>query len=65
MSNDPKDTVVDLSKLMRGQSSANKSTLFPPTNETSTMVTSCNEGVNLIGNEIFTYNGNTQKRKPD
>lgn len=60
MSNDPKDTMVDLSKLMvgqGGQTSVNISVQTTPVSATPSMITSCNEGANLIGHENFTHNG--------
>jgi len=60
MNNDPKETVVDLSKLMvgqGGQTSVNNSIPTTPVSATPSMITSCNEGANLIGHEIFTHNG--------
>ena len=64
MSNDPKDAVVDLSKLVKSPtptsrpmktSSDNKST-------TSTLLTSLNESADMIGRENFTKNdGKTNK----
>ena len=53
MSNDPKDTVVDLSKLMQGQQPV--STPAPP--QAPVMLTTCNEGANLVGIELSTQNG--------
>ena len=63
MSNDPKDTVVDLSKLMRSQSQAPVPTI--PRSSISAMLTSCNEGAELIGNEYFTYNGENKDSMSD
>lgn len=66
MSNDPKDTVVDLSKLVRSQSQAPVKTPVPtiiPRSSRSAMLTSCNEGAELIGNEYFTYNGENKDSK--
>lgn len=64
MSNDPKDTAVDLSKLrLRTQLSANILPQSNPKNiENISMITSCNEGANLIGQEFFTYNGNNEEQ---
>lgn len=44
MSNDPKDTVADLSKLVRSQSQAPAKTSIPtiPRSSISAMLTSCN-----------------------
>ena len=67
MSNDPKDTVVDLSKLVRSQSQAPVKAPIPtiPRSSISAMLTSCNEGAELIGNEYFTYNGENKDSKND
>lgn len=65
MSNAPKNTVVDLSKLMvgqGGQTSVNISIPTTPASTTPSMITSCNEGANLIGHEIFIHNGNNEGR---
>lgn len=55
MSNDPKDTVVDLSKLVRTSAST---PLKTPSNtnkmNASTLLTTCNESADLIGHENFT-----------
>ena len=55
MSNDPRDTVVDLSKLMQGQSQTSVQTPIPTISDSSiaAMLTSCNEGaeLGLVGNE--------------
>lgn len=65
MSNDPKDTVVDLSKLMQGQSQTSIQTPMPTISDSSiaAMLTSCNEGtiLGLVGNEHFTYNGGSNQ----
>ena len=53
MSNDPKDAVVDLSKLVRSQTPAPEPTPVVPNGTTANMITSCNEGVNMIGHENF------------
>ena len=67
MSNDPKDTVADLSKLVRSQSQAPAKTSIPtiPRSSISAMLTSCNEGTGLIANEYFTYNGENKDSKND
>lgn len=77
MSNDPKDAVVDLSKLVRNQTPAPTPTPVVPTGSTANMITSCNEGVNMIGHELSTLNeqmighenfsrdGDTKKKKPE
>ena len=67
MSNDPKDTVADLSKLVRSQSQAPARTSIPtiPRSSISAMFTSCNESTELIGNEYFTYNGENKDSKND
>ena len=67
MSNDPKDTVADLSKLVRSHSQAPAKTSIPtiPRSSISAMLTSCNEGTELIGNEYFTYNGENKDSKND
>lgn len=59
MSNDPKDAVVDISKLMGGQSSSGSEIIVP-----SSMITSCNEGA-LIGHENFTLDDKKSTDKPD
>lgn len=65
MSNDPKDTVVDLSKLMQSQSQQPVQTpmMTIPASSIATMLTSCNEGFELVGNEHFTYRDDTDKTK--
>ena len=67
MSNDPKDTVADLSKLVRSQSQAPAKTSIPtiPRSSISAMLTSCNGVTELIGNEYFTYNGENKDSKND
>ena len=53
MSNDPKDTVVDLSKLMQGQSQTPIQTFMPNISASSiaAMITGCNESaIGLVGN---------------
>ena len=67
MSNDPKDTVADLSKLVRSQSQAPAKTSIPtiPRSSISAMLTSCNAATELIGNEYFTYNGENKDSKND
>ena len=45
MSNDPKDAVVDISKLMVGQSSTPKQNI--PAGTQSSMITLCNEGAHI------------------
>lgn len=69
MSNDPRDTVVDLSKLMQGQSQTSVQTPIPTISDSSiaAMLTSCNEGaeLGLVGNEHFTYNGGSNQVKDD
>lgn len=49
MSNDPKDAVVDFSKLTTGQPETSTQTILSSTRPS--MITSCNEGANLIGVE--------------
>lgn len=69
MSNDPKNTVVDLSKLMQGQSQTPVPTPMPTISDSSiaAMLTSCTEGaeLGLVGNEHFTYNGGNNQVKDD
>jgi predicted AlkP superfamily phosphohydrolase/phosphomutase len=67
VSNDPKDAVVDLSKLMNSQSQAPLQTSIPTISDSSraTLLTVCNENGNLVGNEYFTYNGETKHEKHD
>lgn len=67
MSNDPKDTVVDLAKLMQGQSQTPVQTPIPTISPSSisAMLTSCNEGAELVGHEHFTYNGKGDQVKND
>lgn len=65
MSNDPKDAVVDLSKLVRNQTSVPAPTPVVPTDSTVSMITSCNEDVNMIGYEYFSRDGDTKKKKPE
>lgn len=52
MSNDPKDAVVDLSKMMTGQPATPTQTI--PVSASPSMITPCNEGANLIGVETST-----------
>jgi hypothetical protein len=56
-----------LSKLVRSQSQAPAKTSIPtiPRSSISAMLTSCNEGTELIGNEYFTYNGENKDSKND
>lgn len=61
MSNDSKETVVDLSKLIIGQSSQNISTVNVSVNVMPSLITSYNEGTDLIGHELFTYNESSEK----
>lgn len=67
MSNDPKDTTIDLSKLVRRQSQAPVKAPIPtiPRSSISATLTSCKEGARLIGNENFTYNGENKDSKND
>lgn len=79
MSNDPKDAAVDLSKLMRSQAPTSTPTSTPviPVSATNSMITSCNEGTNMIGHELSTLNekmighenfsrdDGTEKKKPE
>lgn len=67
MSNDPKDTVVDISKLMQGQSQTPLQTSIPTISDSSraALLTVCNENGGLVGNEHFTYNGETKHGKHD
>ena len=67
MSNDPKDTVVDLAKLMQGQSQTPVQTPIPTISPSSisAMLTSCNESAELVGHEHFTYNGTSNQVKDD
>ena len=56
MSNDPKDAVVDLSKLVKRPAKSNTPTNVSPDNKvnTSMLRTKLDEGVNMIGRENFT-----------
>lgn len=75
MSNDPKDAIVDLSKLMRSQAPTSIPTI--PVGATNSMITNCNEGTNMIGHELSTLNeqmighenfsrdDGVEKKKPD
>ncbi len=67
MSNDPKDTVVDVSKLMQSQSQTPLQTSIPtiPDSSRAALLTVCNENGGLVGNENFTYNGETKHGKHD
>lgn len=67
MSNDPKDAVVDLSKLMQSQSQTPQQTSIPTISNRSRaeMLTSCNESGDLVGKEHFTYNGDAKHEKYD
>ena len=67
MSNDPKDTVVDMSKLMQSQSQTPLQTSIPTISDSSraALLTVCNENGGLVGNEHFTYNGETKHGKHD
>ena len=62
MSNDPKDAVVDLSKLVKSPtptptkiSSNNKASI-------STLLTTLNESADMIGHENFTKNDEKTKK---
>lgn len=67
MSNDPKDTVVDMSKLMQSQSQTPLQTSIPTISDSSraALLTVCNENGGLVGNEHFTYNGEAKHGKHD
>ena len=65
MSNDPKDAVVDMTKLVRSQTPAPEPTPVVPNGTTANMITSCNEGVNMIGHENFSLDDDTKKQKPE
>lgn len=67
MSNDPKDTVVDMSKLMQSQSQTPLQISIPTISDSSraALLTVCNENGGLVGNEHFTYNGETKHGKHD
>lgn len=54
MSNDPKDTVVDLSKLLKNQSKNGQGVNVNI--NTQSMITSLNEGTTMIGVETSTKN---------
>lgn len=57
MSNDPKDAVVDLSKLVKNKTGISQtSNLNNITNNTQSMITSLNEGTEMIGMETATKN---------
>lgn len=58
MSNDPKDAVVDLAKLMGSSAPTPTPAPIPtiPVDATSKMITYCNEGTNMIGHELSTLN---------
>ena len=64
MSNNPKNTVVDLSKLVKKpgpqilRTSSNNSKV-----NTSKLLTICNESTNMIGHEQFTLNEGKKKGK--
>ena len=79
MSNDPKDAAVDLAKLLRSQAATSTPTSIPVIHvgATNGMITSCNEGTNMIGHELSTLNeqmighenfnrdDSTEKKKPE
>lgn len=80
MSNDPKDARVDLSKMLKGQNLSPASTQTNPVNTTNSMITSCNESLDLsrheistrneqqsrmTGHENFTHNNSTTEEKSD
>lgn len=67
MSNDPKDTVVDMSKLMQSQSQTPLQLSIPTISDSSrtALHTVCNENVRLVGNALFTYNDETKHEKHD
>ena len=69
MRNDPKDTVVDMSKLMQSQSQSQTplQISIPIISDSSraALLTVCNENGGLVGNEHFTYNGETKHGKHD
>jgi len=51
MSNDPRDAIVDLSKLIRNQPSPSTPIIQARTVPNS--ITNCNEGTNMVGHENF------------
>ena len=67
MSNDPKDTVADLSKLVRSPIASTSKNIYTYYSKKFHIcnATSCNEGTELIGNEYFTYNGENKDSKND
>lgn len=65
MSNDPKDAVVDLSKLVRSQIPASEPTPVVSTGTPANMITSCTECVGMIGHETFNFDGEAKKQKPE
>ena len=67
MSNDPRDIVVDLSKLMQGQSQTPVQIPIPAISpdSISAMISSCNESAELVGHEQFTRNGKSNQAEDD
>lgn len=66
MSNDPKDAVVDVSKLTKGHTnpaSGGNSASTTHGSNNSSLITPCNESANLIGNEHFSQNSNIKEKK--
>lgn len=60
MSNDPKDAVVDLSKLVKLPTSTKASSDNKAT--TSTLLTTLNESTDMIGHENFTKEDKRTKK---
>ena len=62
MSNDPKDAVVDLSKLVKSPTPTPTKTSSDNKANTSTLLTTLNESADMIGRENFTKNDNKTKK---
>lgn len=67
MSNDPKDAVVDLLKLMQSNRQTQGTKIIPiiQNNPKANMIKKCNESASLRGKENFTYNDNNNQTKND
>lgn len=80
MSNDPKDAVVDLLKMLKGQKPSPTSTQTIPVNTANPMITRCNGSLDLSGHELsmrneqksrmigqenFTHKDSVAEEKPD
>ena len=62
MSNDPKDAVVDLSKLVKSPTPTPTKTSSNNKASTSTLLTTLNESADMIGHENFAKNDEKTKK---